>query len=243
MGKTQLIVALDYNNFKDAEKLVDTLGDNIEWYKIGSVLFTKEGPEAVSRLKARGKKVFLDLKFHDIPNTVAGAVESCVDLGVNMFTIHASGGKKMISIAEQTAKTAAAKKGIETPKAIAVTMLTSFSAQDIERDFGIKQPAEEIVRKLVSVVVQAGGSGVVASPQELSMIRREFDKNLIVITPGVRPTWAETGDQKRVMTPQQAAQAGADFLVIGRPITASDDPAKATQLIWNEIKEECYGKR
>jgi len=234
--KAEIIVALDYNNINEAIKLVDILGDSVLWYKIGSVLFTKEGPESVNILKKMGKKVFLDLKFHDIPNTVSGAVENCVELGVEMFTLHASGGAKMISVAIQTANKMAAYKKVNPPKAIAVTMLTSFSQNDIYQDFGIYESPENIVKKLVGLVVKAGGLGVVASPKEISMIRENFGNDLLVITPGVRPSWSDSGDQRRVLTPREAVQAGADFLVIGRPIIAAQNPKEAAERIIEEIK-------
>jgi len=234
---TEIIVALDHKNLDDALALVHSLGDAIKWYKVGSVLFTKEGGQAVKRLKELNKKVFLDLKFHDIPNTVAGAVENSVELGADMFTLHASGGAKMIARAHQRAQSVAKKRGLTAPKSVAVTLLTSLSSQDIAEDFGIKKTPEDIVKKLVSVVIKAGANGIVASPNELPMIRANFDKNLIVITPGVRPVWAKKGDQQRVMTPKDAARAGADFLVIGRPIIAAHNPKAAAELILQELKE------
>jgi len=234
--KGEIIVALDYNNLNEAVQLAQVLGDNVQWYKIGSVLFTKEGPEAVRELKKMGKKIFLDLKYHDIPNTVSGAVENCVELGVEMFTLHASGGSKMISSAIQTANKMAAYKKVNPPKAIAVTMLTSFSQNDVYNDFGISETPENIVKRLVSVVVNAGGNGVVASPQEIVMIRENFSRDITIITPGVRPSWSDTGDQKRVMTPLEAVKAGADFLVIGRPIIAAENPKLAAEKIISELK-------
>ncbi|MEW6534738.1 MAG: orotidine-5'-phosphate decarboxylase [Candidatus Auribacterota bacterium] len=239
--KTEIIVALDHKKLDDALELVDQLGGLIDWYKIGSVLFTQEGPDAVRKVKERGKKIFLDLKFHDIPNTVSGAVEQCISLGVDMFTLHASGGSKMISGAVETAERIAKQKGVTAPKAIAVTVLTSFSQDDIETDFGISAHPEEIVKKLVGVVTASNGKGVVASPHELAMIRKEFGQDLIVITPGVRPAWSGSGDQQRIMTPAQASQLGADFIVIGRPIIAADDPVIAAQKILDEISEVIHG--
>ena len=234
---SKVIVALDFNDISSAIEMVKSIGDSIEWYKIGSVLYTKEGPDCVRKIKSLGKKIFLDLKFYDIPNTVAGSVKSCVELGVDMFTLHASGGSKMISLAVKTSAEYASKLGVEVPKAIAVTMLTSFSEEAIKNDFGITDSSEEIVKRLASVVVNAGGEGLVASACELPMIRSTFGHDITVITPGVRPSWATAGDQQRVMTPSKAVALGADFLVIGRPIIASDNPVVAAQKILDEIKE------
>ena len=231
------IVALDVNDLQTAVSLVNTLGDSISWYKIGSVLFTKEGPEAVKSIKKLGKNIFLDLKFHDIPNTVAGAVRQCAQLGVDMFTVHASGGKNMIMRAMEASDECAQKYGVNPPKVIAVTVLTSFDEHDLKDDFGLNLPLENITKQLVSVVVKAGGSGIVASPNELKMLRDNFGDDLTIVTPGVRPVWAQKSDQKRVMTPAQAKAAGSDFLVIGRPIIAADNPKEAADNILDELRK------
>ncbi len=234
---SKVIVALDFNDVESAVEMVRTLGDSIEWYKIGSVLYTKEGPDCVKKIKSLGKKIFLDLKFYDIPNTVAGSVRSCVELGVDMFTVHASGGSKMISAAARTAEEYASKLGVGIPKVIAVTMLTSFSEEDIKNDFGITEFSGEIVKKLAYTALNAGGDGLVASACELPMIRSVFGNSVTVITPGVRPSWAQSGDQQRVMTPSEAVGGGASFLVIGRPIIAADNPKNAAEKILDEIKK------
>jgi len=230
------IVALDVNDLQSALSIVDALGDSISWYKIGSVLFTKEGPDAVKSIKKLGKNIFLDLKFHDIPNTVAGAVKQCVHLCVDMFTVHASGGKNMIMRAVEASHEYGEKYGVNPPKVIAVTVLTSFDETDLKDDFGLELPLENITKQLVSVVMKAGGGGIVASPNELKMLRGNFGEDLTIVTPGVRPTWAQKSDQKRVMTPSQAKSEGSDFLVIGRPIIASPDPKEAADKILDELE-------
>lgn len=235
------IVALDLPDLNKAHQMVQRLGDSIEWYKIGSVLFTREGPAALTMLKDAGKKIFLDLKYHDIPNTVAGAIRQCVHIGIDMLTIHASGGFAMIARAVETAQTEAAACGATTPKIIAVTLLTSIDSSDLRNDFEIHLSPEELTKRLVGLAQQAGAHGIVCSPNELAMIRSHFSPDLIAITPGVRPAWSQKSDQKRVMTPLEAAQAGADYLVIGRPILQADDPKQAAETILHEIREVTNG--
>lgn len=231
------IVALDVTDLDSAVSIVNILGGSISWYKIGSVLFTKEGPSAVEAIKKLGKNIFLDLKFYDIPNTVAGTVKQCVRLGVDMLTVHASGGKNMIERAVETSKEYAEKEGGNPPKIIAVTVLTSFDENDLKDDFGLNAPLEDITKKLVSVVMQAGADGIVASPNELKMLRKIFGEDLTIITPGVRPVWSQKSDQKRVMAPAQAKKDGSDFLVIGRPIIASTNPKESAEKILDEIRK------
>ncbi len=241
MTKGMPILALDVPDLVKAQQMVDLLGDTMQWYKVGSVLFTKEGPAAIEMLKKAGKKIFLDLKYHDIPNTVAGAIKQCVSMGIDMLTIHASGGSTMISKAVEAASTTADKAGVPSPKIIVVTLLTSLDVDDLQKDFGIMLSAEEITKKLVAIAEKSGAHGVVSSPNELGMIRKYFSPDLLTITPGVRPTWAQKSDQKRVMTPLEAVEAGANFLVIGRPILQAENPKQAAETIFDEIREVTHG--
>ncbi|MCB1196380.1 orotidine-5'-phosphate decarboxylase [bacterium] len=235
--KTDIIVALDVQTLTDAVKLIEALGDSVEWYKVGSVLYASEGQAALAMLKKYGKKIFLDLKFHDIPNTVADAVENSCKTGVNMFTLHASGGSEMIKAAISRAGLVGKKYGIAPPLAVAVTVLTSFSQQQLLEDFGMALSAEDIVKKLVALTIKSGGKCVVASPRELPILRAEFGNEITIITPGIRPLWSAANDQNRITTPEDAVRNGADFIVIGRPIIAASNPREAALKILEEIHE------
>ena len=210
-----------------AFKLIDDLGDSVRFYKIGLQLFTKYGPAFVQRVKATGAKVFLDLKFHDIPNTVQHAVRSACEIGVDMTTIHLSGGGKMIAAA-------VAGAGSDAALILGVTVLTSSSRETLQ-EVGVHGAVEDEVLRLAKLGVENGIRGVVASPQEISLLRQIFGTGLTIVTPGVRPEWAAANDQQRTLTPRAAVAAGADYLVIGRPITAHANPAEAAQKIAAEI--------
>jgi orotidine-5'-phosphate decarboxylase len=228
--KTELIVALDFAIRQDAEALVDEVGDAVTWYKIGKQMFTRYGPSAVEMLKQRQKRVFLDLKFHDIPNTVAKAVESALDIGADMVNVHASGGAAMMAAAAKSAKSA-------NPDAllIAVTVLTSMDESAL-RGVGVpRQPAEQ-VEALARLAQDSGVQGVVASAHELELISRACGADFVTVIPGIRPAGAALGDQKRVMTPEQAAALGAHFIVVGRPITQAEDAARAARDIQASLR-------
>ena len=222
-----IIVALDFPTETEALNLVEQLGTGVGFYKIGLQLFTKYGPPIVGRIKAMGAKVFLDLKFHDIPNTVKHSVISARELGVDLMTIHLSGGAKMIQ---------AAVAGLGDSEAIVlgVTVLTSSNRETL-REIAVESEVADQVLRLAKLGVDAGLRGVVASPQEITMLRQAFGNQLKIVTPGVRPPWAEANDQQRTMTPAEAIKAGADYLVIGRPITAQPDPKAATRRILEEL--------
>jgi len=222
----KIIVALDVATKKEALDLVDQLGDTISFFKIGLQLYTAEGPEIVRAVLATGAKVFLDLKLHDIPNTVAKAVESAANLGVQMLTVHLSGGSEMIRAAVAARKN---KMSI-----LGVTFLTSANEETL-REVGISNKMANHVLRLGKVGVEAGIDGLVASAHEIKALRSEFGDKTKIIVPGIRPSWADTGDQKRVMTPRQALDAGANYLVIGRPITAHSNPRDAVTKILDEI--------
>ncbi|MDP9267890.1 MAG: orotidine-5'-phosphate decarboxylase [Acidobacteriota bacterium] len=232
----RLIVALDVATVSDAQRIVGAVGESATTYKVGKQLFVAEGPRAVRDLLSSGRKVFLDLKFHDIPNTVAGAVKAAADLGVTMLTVHAAGGSKMMAAAVAAAEAAAASA--PNPKAkplvLAVTVLTSMGEEDLA-EIGVSgRPLDQVLR-LAALARAAGCGGVVASPAEVAELRRELGEGFAIVTPGVRPAGAAQGDQARVATPAQAIKAGATYLVVGRPITEAADPGKAAKEILAEI--------
>lgn len=210
-------------------RLLDSLGTPT-LCKIGLELFTAQGPSVVKAVMDRGSSVFLDLKFHDIPNTVAHAVKSAADLGVAMTTLHASGGPVMLEAAAK----AAAASGNKELLLLAVTVLTSMDAAQLSSTGIPVEPKEQVLR-LAGLASSSGIGGIVCSPLEVSAIRASLGPNLRIVTPGVRPTWAAAGDQKRVMTPSEAVAAGSDWLVIGRPITAAEDPKEAYAKVVAEL--------
>jgi len=226
-AKEKIIVALDAPDTAAAVKLADALGDAALWVKIGLQLFTAEGPDIVRLMKDRGYKVFLDLKFHDIPNTAREAVHSAVKLGADMSTIHLSGGQRMIREAVEAAA--------DSPLLVlGVTVLTSFDEAELHGIGVNKTPAEQ-VENLVALGTSVGLRGVVCSPHEIAVLRARFGKALTIVTPGVRPAGASANDQQRVMTPRDAMQAGATYLVIGRPITGAPSPRDAALRIAEEV--------
>lgn len=232
----QILVALDVSTARDALALADTLRGTVGGYKVGSQLFTSEGPSVVRALVERGDRVFLDLKFHDIPNTVAGAVAAATDLGVWMVNVHAAGGPAMLAAAKQAAQEAAGRRGGTPPLVIAVTVLTSMDETTL-REVGVNHTPIEQVERLARMTQAAGLDGVVASPQEVAAIRRACGPSFVVVTPGIRGGTATSGpdDQRRTATPAGAIAAGSSFLVIGRPITGSADPRSAAQRMAEEI--------
>ena len=227
----EVIVALDVQSRAEAVEKVKLIGDAIGFYKIGLELFTAEGPDVVKAVKDLGKKVFLDLKFHDIPRTVERAVRSGGKLGVDLMTIHSVGAKAMI----RAAADAAAEFGAAAPKILAVTVLTSLDQSDLA-DVGIvgRTPAEQ-VEAMARFAIDNGANGLVCSPKEVGALSRALKAGTIFVTPGVRPAGAALGDQKRVATPADAVRDGATHLVVGRPILAAPDPAAAARAINAEI--------
>ena len=222
----KIIVALDVATKDKALKLVEELRNQISFFKIGLQLYTAEGPEIVRSILSTGAKVWLDLKLHDIPNTVARAVESANNLGVHMITIHLSGGSEMIRAA-----TAARANNITI---LGVTVLTSATEETL-REIGIAGKVDDQVLRLANLGVAAGIDGVVASPHEIRQLRAEFGDRIEIAVQGIRPTWSEPGDQKRFMTPRHALEAGADYLGIGRPITVHPKPSEAVKKILGEL--------
>jgi orotidine-5'-phosphate decarboxylase len=225
MTENKIIVALDVSTKKEAVALVDQLRDQISFFKIGFQIYTVEGPEILRVVRPMGANVFLDLKLHDIPNTVARATESASNLSVQMLTIHLSGGAEMI----QAATTRKGKMSI-----LGVTVLTSANERTL-CETGVSESIGQHVLRLARLGVENGIDGIVASPHETKMLRAEFGDKLRIVVPGVRPSWSQAGDQKRVMTPREAIDAGADYLVIGRPITAHSNPREAVERILEEI--------
>jgi orotidine-5'-phosphate decarboxylase len=223
----KIIVALDAATKAQALALVEQLRDKISFFKIGLQLYTAEGPETVRAVLATGAKLFLDLKLHDIPNTVAKAVESAANLSVQMLTIHLSGGSEMIRDA------VAARK--DTLSILGVTVLTSADASTL-REVGISEKVDEQVLRLARLGIENGVDGLVCSPHEIKALRAEFGDKIKIVVPGIRPSWSEPGDQKRFMTPREAIDAGADYLVIGRPITAHKNPREAVGRILREFQ-------
>lgn len=226
--KTELIVALDVDSLSAAQQLVEQIGEAASWYKVGKQLFTREGPAVVRHLADAGKQVFLDLKFHDIPNTVHQAVRSSLDLGARMVNVHASGGLAMLE--------AAAEARQPGTWVIAVTVLTSMDRPALAQ-VGVECPVADQVKRLAVLTQQAGLDGVVASGHESALIRDACGPEFVQVIPGIRPASATTDDQKRVMTPADAADAGAHFIVVGRPITQAADPAAAAAAITAELRE------
>ncbi len=231
LNRDRLIVALDVSSAAEARQIVQSIGEAANTYKIGKQLFTAEGPQIVRDLVASGRKVFLDLKFHDIPNTVAAAVREAAKLNVSMLTVHASGGSKMLKAAAEAAAQSPAK-----PMVLAVTVLTSLSDADLsEIGFGGNVITQVIT--LGSLALNAGCGGLVASAKEAGELRRELGPDFAIVTPGVRPAGTSVGDQARVLTPKEAIAAGATYLVVGRPILEAANPSIAAEQIRQEIDE------
>jgi len=235
-------VALDFEDLHSANQTIDQLGDFVEWFKIGGQLFTAAGPTSVETFRNLGKKVFLDLKFHDIPNTVAGAVAAAAKTGANMINIHASGGLEMMRAASDAADMQAYTLRIPRPLLLGVTILTSIDEGSFQRDFATERKLRDQVAYLAELSQEAGLDGVVASPLEIDTVRRVCGDRFLIVTPGVRPRWAEAGDQRRITTPSEAIEAGADYIVVGRPITGADNPREAAKNILQEIRDQSAPK-
>jgi orotidine-5'-phosphate decarboxylase len=225
--KDRLIVALDVESKERAERLVDELGPHVGMFKVGKELFTAEGPEVVRSIVAMGGRVFLDLKFHDIPNTVAKAVAAASQLGAFFLTVHASGGRAML-------EAAASALPAEGTQLLGITVLTSHSDESL-RETGARGTVQETVRQLAVLARESGIDGVVCSPHEIALVREAVGEDLLIVTPGIRPKGAARGDQARVTTPLEARRLGADYIVVGRPITESASPSDSAQAIVEEL--------
>lgn len=231
----KIIVALDVDTEEEALHLTSRLPES-EVFKVGLKLFTAKGPSLFGKLQSQNKKVFLDLKLHDIPNTVAGAVRVGTRHGVYMMTLHASGGKEMMERAADAAAEEATKLGFERPLLVGVTVLTSLKAEQL-RTIGIKADTEEQVLRLAGLAQEGGLDGVVCSPHEIELVKREYGLEFLVVAPGIRPAWAAAQDQKRILTPAQAVSKGADYIVIGRPVIKDPNPRNAFQKILEELSQ------
>ncbi len=227
MKKTDLIVVLDVDSREEALDIVASCG-RCRWFKIGSQLFTRCGPDIVRDVLSQGKQVMLDLKYHDIPNTVAKAAAAGADLGVGLMTLHASGGRRMVEAARK------AVEGSHT-RLLAVTVLTSMNDASLRDEIGVPETAAQTVPRWARMAVDSGAHGVVCSPLEIELVRAAVGPEPLIVTPGIRPAWAGADDQERIMTPAEAARAGATMVVVGRPILRHANPAQAVDLVLEEL--------
>ncbi len=234
--KNRLIVALDTDDGEEIDWITDELMDSVFWVKIGFQAITTVGTNVFSWMKERRFKTFLDLKFHDIPNTVARDVGTMTRHGSNMINMHASGGFEMMQAASIRADDAANDSGIPKPILLGVTILTSMDEAGFQSNFGSERQLTEQVVYLAKQAKEAGLDGVVASPLEIEPIRKTCGDNFLIVTPGIRPKWADVGDQKRITTPAEAINRGADYIVVGRPIIEAEDPLQAAERIIDEMK-------
>ncbi|MCH4167304.1 MAG: orotidine-5'-phosphate decarboxylase [Megasphaera sp.] len=236
MADNRIITALDVHSLDDMKHLVTMLGDSISFYKVGMELFYSAGPDAIRYLKSQGKYVFLDLKLHDIPNTVGQSLRALTRLGADLMTIHGTGGRAMMEAASEAVADEAVKLGIKRPRLLAVTILTSID-EAAWQEIGGKYDIAHTVKGLAKLAKEAGIDGTVSSPYEAKEIRQMNGPDFLIVTPGIRPSFAVANDQKRFTTPAQALTDGASHLVIGRPITKAADPVAAVRKITAEIKD------
>jgi len=232
--KDKIIFALDVEHFAEAQRWVNLLKDRIGLFKVGKQLFTHAGPKVVDMIRQKGQKVFLDLKYHDIPNTVAKAGEEATKLNVAMFNLHTLGGFEMMKKTVEASRAIAKNLGIPKPIILAVTILTSMDEGAL-KEVGVQGPLIEEVGRLASLASKAGVDGVIASPQEIGIIRERCGGKFLIVTPGIRAPSDKKDDQKRTLTPKEAISAGANYLVIGRPIKEAKDPLEAVQKIIEDI--------
>ena len=234
-ARDRIVFAMDVAHFEDAQRFVRLLRNRVGLFKVGKQLFTHAGPKVLDMIRQHGQRAFLDLKFHDIPNTVAKASQEATRLEVAMFNVHALGGLERMKAAVQATHDKAKELGTRKPLLLGVTVLTSLDDQSL-RQVGIEGSVEEAVSRLARLAVEAGMDGVVASPREIGLIRKACGQEFVVVTPGVRPATVAQDDQRRVLTPGDAIKAGADYLVIGRPIQHAPDPVEAVERIVEEIE-------
>ena len=232
--KEKIIFALDVDHFSEAQRWVRLLKDKVGIFKVGKQLFTHSGPKVVDMILQKGQKVFLDLKFHDIPNTVARAGEEATKLNVTMFNLHALGGFEMMKKAMEASRATAKDLGISKPLILAVTVLTSMDEAGL-KEVGIQGPVLDEVERLATLALKAGIDGIVASPKEIGAIRKRCGEKFLIVTPGIRLPSEKKDDQKRTLSPKEAIQTGANYLVIGRPIKDAKDPIAAVQKIVEDI--------
>jgi orotidine-5'-phosphate decarboxylase len=236
-ARDRLILAVDTSSIDEARHYLDELHEHVGVFKIGLQLFTRYGPEILTLFQSANARIFLDCKFLDIPNTVAKACEEATAHGVQMFTIHASGGTAMLKAASDAVNSKAASMGVKPPVVLAVTVLTSISASMLANELNVGGGVEEHVLRLAKQCKDNGITGLVASPEEVVALRQAVGKEMVIVTPGVRPLWSDPGDQSRFTTPGQAIKNGSDYLVVGRPITKAKDPKEAALKVIAEIQE------
>jgi orotidine-5'-phosphate decarboxylase len=236
--KERIILALDVADYKEALEIVDRFKEHINIFKVGSELFTSVGPEVVREINKSGKKVFLDLKYHDIPHTVAKTSRIVAELGVFMFNVHTFGGLEMMKQAAQEIVKVSLRKNIDRPRLLGVTILTSIDQKSLSHELGIAHRMTTQVRHLAGLAMSAGLDGVVASPQDTEIIRLRCGSSFLIVTPGIRPPWIPPDDQKRTMTPKEALGKGADYIVIGRAVISQPDPIRALEIIVKELQAE-----
>lgn len=236
-AEDRIIIALDYSNPEDAKNIVERIGDGATVYKVGLELFLNSRGEMVDYLVGKGKKVFLDLKFHDIPNTTTMASLFAAKEKCFMFNVHASGGRKMM-----TSVASAVKEFNKEVLVIAVTVLTSFSEEELKETFNSNYSLKDLALNLAKLSKESGLDGIVSSPWEAKTIKEICGESFITVCPGVRPKWSAANDQERIMTPKEAMMNGCDYIVIGRPITKHENPAEAFELVLDEVKEGLASK-
>ena len=240
--KQRLMLALDFDSREKAEEWVHRLKMHVGYFKVGLQLFTKEGAELVRSIRARGGRIFLDVKYHDIPNTVAKACESACALGVDLVNVHALGGKAMMRAAAEALKASAARMRVPKPKLLAVTVLTSHDAASLKREVGLRGRPEAEVLRLALNAKASGCDGVVCSPKEIAAVSAACGPSFLIVTPGVRPAGGPKHDQKRVLSAGQALALGADYLVVGRSVTEATDPVEAVQALAREMAAASLAK-
>lgn len=241
-AKDRIVLALDVDNLEQAEKLVVELKDYVGFFKVGLQLFTSYGLGAIKMIRDNGGKVYCDLKFHDIPNTVSHASSNLIKHGIRFFNMHIQGGSKMVARAAKTAKETAKSLNMEPPIILGVSLLSSFGQRTLTEELCVEKNIEDYIMQLTRIAKENGLDGIVAGASEAKRIRKEFGEDFLILCPATRPTWSAVNDQVRVDTPTEAIKAGVDYLVIGRPITGADDKVAAVKLIIDEINSAlCSG--
>jgi orotidine-5'-phosphate decarboxylase len=236
-AKDRIILALDVDTEKEALALVETLYDRVGAFKVGMQLFNSVGPGIVQKINQLGGRVFVDLKFHDIPNTAAAAGRVMTRLDAFMYNVHIAGGREMMTAVVKNTAEEASRLGVNPPAVLGVTVLTSISSTQLREEMKVDKRVEELVVEWAVMAQECGLFGVVASPQETALIREACGPDFLIVTPGIRPAWAAAGDQKRITTPREALDQGADYMVIGRPIRQAADPREAAARIIEELEE------
>jgi orotidine-5'-phosphate decarboxylase len=236
-AKERVIVALDVDTVAEALKVVEQTRDSVGAFKVGLELFSSVGPSILDELKKLDVNVFFDGKFHDIPNTVSGAVRAIASRDVFILNVHATGGAAMLTAAKKSCVEAALQAGVEQPILIGVTLLTSMDSKTLKNDLGLNETPEAFVPRLAKLCLSCGLDGVVASAQETKLIREACGKDFVIVTPGIRPGWSEAGDQVRITTPRQAIENGSDYIVVGRPIVQAADRSDAAKRLLADIED------